>query len=226
MSLFRRHVNYDRKRLLAEAERARAQGRRRRAIALYRRVLAVEPRNPQLNGRIAPLLAQTRQHFDAWQSFRRAAEAHMSSSRAGEALALYREAARCLPRQVEAWQCVAEIERRHGRLKQARKNLLQGSRQLQSRRHRPEAIALLRAAREIEPWHADTVLELARLLGRSRQTPEAQWLLAELAKRSSDRQLQRVRGLQWRIEPSLRHTWHWLRATVAAARSTRHPVHA
>jgi tetratricopeptide (TPR) repeat protein len=224
VSLFQRHVNYDRRRLLAEAERARAQGRRRRAIALYRRVLAVEPRNPQINARIAPLLAQTHQRFDAWQSFRSAAEAHISGSRAGEALALYREATRCLPRQVEAWQCVAEIERRHGRLKQARKTLLQGSRQLQLRRRRPEAIALLRAAREIEPWHPTTVLELARLLGRSHQAPEAQWLLGELANRSSDRQLQQVRGLQWRIEPSLRHTWRWLRAAVAAARSPRRPV--
>jgi tetratricopeptide (TPR) repeat protein len=224
VSLFKRRVNYDRKLLLAEAERARAKGRRRRAIALYRRVLAVEPRNLQLNARLAPLLAQTRQYFDAWQSFRWVAAAHMSNKQAGEALAVYRQAVRCLPRQIEAWQGVAEIERRQGRLEQAREALLRGRRQFRRRRDRPEAIALLRAAREIEPWDADTVLDLARLLARSRQAPEAQWLLEQFVTRSSGRQLQQVRGLQWRIEPSLRHTWYWLRAAVAALRSTERPV--
>lgn len=224
VSLFRRRVNYDRKRLLAEAERARAKGRCRRAVALFRRVLAVEPRNAELHARIAPLLAKTKQHFDAWQSFRLAGEALLNTNQAGESLALYREAARCLPRQIEAWQRLAELEHRLGRRKRAREILLRARRNFRSRRHRPQAIALLRAAREIEPWEADTVIDLARLLGSSRQAPEAQWLLEQLAQRSSGPQLRRVRRLQWRLEPSLRHTWYWLRAALGDGRSSKRPV--
>jgi tetratricopeptide (TPR) repeat protein len=217
--LFRRRVDYDRKWLVAEAERAIAKRRIRRSIALYRRVMAAEPRNAALHARIAPLLAQTRQDFDAWESFRRAARARISNKQPEEALVLYREAARCLPRQIEAWQSIARLETQLGRRERAREALLKGRRQFRSRRHRPQAIALLRAAREIEPWGFDPVLDLARLLARSRQALEAQWLLGQLAERSSGRRLRRVRGLQWRIEPSCRHSWYWLCAAVAGLKA-------
>ena len=216
----RRRPEYDRKWLLAEAENARARGRRRRAISFYRRILAAEPHNPELHARVAPLLAATGKRFDAWQSYRQAADAHLKNQSRDEALALYREATKMLPRQFEAWQWVAKLELARGRNNAALSALLEGRSRFRSRRRRPEAIVLLREAKSIDASRIDIVLDLARLLRRSGQSPEAQWILAQLGERMSGRDLRIVRGAQWRIEPSLKHSWNWLRAAFASQRSS------
>jgi tetratricopeptide (TPR) repeat protein len=216
----RRRPEYDRKWLLAEAENARSRGRRRRAISFYRRILAAEPHNPELHARVAPLLAATGKRFDAWQSYRQAAEAHLKNQSRDEALALYREATKILPRQFEAWQWVAKLELARGRNNAALSALLEGRSRFRSRRRRPEAIVLLREAKSIDASRIDIVLDLARLLRRSGQSPEAQWILAQLGERMSGRDLRIVRGAQWRIEPSLKHSWNWLRAAFASQRSS------
>ena len=226
MGLIRRRHDYDRKWLLAEAEKARIRGRRRRAISLYRRILAAEPHDLNLHARVAPLLAATGRRFDAWQSYRQAAQVHLRNNSQDEVLALYRDATKALPMQIEAWQWVAKLELKRERREAAIGALLEGRAKFRSRRRRPEAIALLREARNIDAWRVDIVLDLARLLRRSGQSPEAQWILGQLAERSSGRDLRIVRGAQWRIEPSLKHSWYWLRAAFAGQKSRGSRVHA
>ena len=85
--------NYDRARILEAAMHARAHKKRDRAISLYRRVIAVERHDPDLHARIAPLLAETGQYFDAWVSYRITARACLRAGRGDRALAIYREAA-------------------------------------------------------------------------------------------------------------------------------------
>jgi tetratricopeptide (TPR) repeat protein len=219
LGLIRRRLDYDRKWLLAQAEKARIRGRRRRAISFYRRVLAAEPHDPALHARIAPLLAATGKCFDAWQSYRQAARVHLKNKGREEALALYREATSTLPMRIEAWQWVAKLELKRGRRDSALSALLEGRSKFRSRRWRSEAIVLLREARGIDAWRIDVVLDLTRQLRRSRQIPEAQWILGQLAERTIGRELRIVRGALWRIEPSLKHSWHWIRAAFAAQRS-------
>jgi tetratricopeptide (TPR) repeat protein len=219
LGLIRRHLDYDRKWLLAEAEKARVRGRRRRAISFYRRILAAEPHDPHLHARVAPLLAATGKRFDAWQSYHQAAQVHLNNKGREEALALYREATKTLPMRIEAWQWVAKLELGRGRGDCALNALLEGRARLHSRRYRAEAIALLREARSIEPWRIDIVLDMVRLLRRSGQSPEAQWILAQLAEKLDGRNLRIVRGAQWRIEPSLKNSWNWLRAAFTAQKS-------
>jgi len=219
MGFFRRELDYDRKRLLAEAEKARSRGQRRRAISFYRRILAAEPYDPDLLARVAPLLAATGSRFDAWQSYRKAAGTHLKNRCDAEALALYREAAKALPMQIEAWRGVAKLELKRDRKEAAIKALLEGRAKFRSRRRRPEAIALLREARSIDAWRIDIVLDLARLLRRAGQSPEALWILGQLADRVDGHELRLVRGAQWRIEPSIKHSWNWIRAAFAAQRS-------
>ena len=219
MGLIRRNLDYDRKWLLAAAEKARIRGRRRRAISFYRRILAAEPHDPHLHARVAPLLAATGKRFDAWQSYRQAAQVHLKNKGREEALALYREATKTLPMRIEAWQWVAKLELERGRGDCALSALLEGRAKLRSRRYRAEAIALLREARSIEPWRIDIVLDLVRLLRRSGQSPEAQWILGQLAEKLGGRDLRIVRGAQWRIEPSLKNSWNWLRAAFTAQKS-------
>jgi tetratricopeptide (TPR) repeat protein len=211
MGWFNRTKRYDRSRILHEATHARAKQRRKKAIALFRRVLAVERHNTQLHAKIAPLLAETGQRFDAWVSFRIAAQACLREDGAEKALAVYREAARHLPREIQAWQALARLQVKHGRRREAVETLIEGATHFASRRHRPRAIQLLRYAHEIEPWDFEVVFELARLLGRSDQIEEARRLLDGLEERNGDR-LRRLCAAQFRLDGDLRYVWRWLRA--------------
>ena len=213
-----RSATYDRRRILERAEQAQRKGKVRRAIGLYRWVLAVERNNAQLHARLAPLLARTGQPFDAWQSYQHCAETALREGREERALALYRDATRVLPRERLAWQGLADLLVRRGEEREALEVLMQGSRQLRGRTHRPQAIHLLREARRIAPWHAGCVLSLARLLSRASQREEARLLLEGLSGRVSGSELRRVRAAQLRLERTLVALGRWLRACVRGER--------
>jgi len=216
MGLLSGTAAYDRTRILEAADRAAARKRRRKAIRLYRRVLVVEPGNGDLLAKLAPLLAQRGQAYDAWTSYRRACRTFIREGLAERALTSYREASRLLPRQVEGWLAAADLERKSGREADAIRTLIQGRCHMRGRKLRPQAIYLLRRVRELDAWNFDAVLDLARLLGRTDQGEEATILLEGLASRCTGVELRRVRGAQWRMTPTLRHTWLWLRAALGA----------
>src|SRR5262245_2093634 len=205
---------YDRSRLLEEAARAAAGRRIARAIALYRWVLAIEPQNADVHLKLAPLLARRGQRFDAWQSFQSAARASLRHGQPDRALAIYRQAATALPREVQAWSAVARLQHRTGKPREAVETLLEGSARFRRRRLQPRAIHLLRLAREIEPWHVDSVCELARLLARTEQREEARVLLRSLAHRCGRARLRRVLATQLRVAPSFRVFFRWLGAAL------------
>ncbi len=214
MSFRRRKNGFDRNRILAEASKARAKRRRHKAVALYRWVLAVEPRNPELHARLGPLLAETGQEFDAWVSYRAAGGAFVRQGLLDKAVGLYREAARLLPLEVKTWHSIARLQCEAGREAEALETLLEGSRQFKARWARPQAIFLLRRAREIDAWHFKSVLDLARLLASTEQRKESEILLDGLGQRCQGAQLRRVRAVQLRTEPSLVALWRWLRLVV------------
>lgn len=214
MALFRRPP-YDRARILDAATRAVARRKKRQAIDLYRQILVVEPQNVELHWKLAPLLADTRQRFDAFRSYQTVAERFLSGGVTERALAVYREATRHLPKEVRAWEAVARLQRRAGRSEDAIDTLLEGSVNLRKRKHRPEAIHLLRGAREIDEWNFQVVLSLALLLDRSRQPREAEMLLDGLADRVLGRRLRRVRAIQVRRSPTPAACWRWLRQLFA-----------
>jgi tetratricopeptide (TPR) repeat protein len=214
MPWFRRRRHYDRAAILDAAARARARKKRHRAIELYRRVLAVEPHNPTLHAKLAPLLAGAGLRFDAWQSFRALARAHLRDGHADQALAVYRDAALHLPQEIQAWQAVARLQHRAGRKRDARETLLEGSRGFRRRWLRPQAIALLRGARDIDAWDFEIVLELARLLAADDQGSEATLLFEGLVERARGRRLRRVLAAQLRHRPRLATAWRWLRAAL------------
>jgi tetratricopeptide (TPR) repeat protein len=210
----RRQRGYDRTRILEEAARARARRKGSRAIALYRWVLSLEPQNATLHAKLAPLLAEAGENFEAWVSFRTAARACLREGLADKALAIYQEAALYVPHEHQAWQAVAQLQRKRGRNREALETLLDGSRRFRSRWLRPYAIYLLRRAREIDPWDFECVLELAGLLTASRQRHEARLLLDELTERAAGHRLRDVRAAQLRLDPGLRSAWLWLRALL------------
>ncbi len=214
MGWIARSSDYDRSRILDAAARARSKKRRARAIELYRRVLAYEPQNPELHAKLAPLLAETGQGFDAWQSFRAVARARLREGHPDQALAVYREAALFLPQEIQAWQAVARLQHRAGRSREALETLLEGSRNFRTRWLRPQAVALLRRARDIEAWDFEIVLELGKLLASDDQMHEAAMLFEGLVARSQGERLRRVRAAQLRHRPGPRTFWCWLEAAL------------
>jgi len=214
MGWFDRARSYDRALILEAAAQARARKKRRKAIALYRRVLAVERHNAELHARIAPLLAETGQRFDAWVSYRIVAQASLREGRGDKALAVYREAAALLPREIQTWQAMARLQVKRRRPREAVEILIEGAGQFRARWHWPEAIQLLRHAHEIAPWDFEVVSELARLLARSDQREEARRLLEGLEQRSRGERLRRVYAAQFRLGGDLRYAWLWLRALL------------
>jgi tetratricopeptide (TPR) repeat protein len=214
MALFGGAETYDRTRILDEAARARTRKRRKRAIELYRWALAVEPTNGELHAKLAPLLAETGQRFDAWTSYKATARACLREGRTETALAVFREATTKLPREEHAWEAVARLHHRRGEDAEAVDALLRGSRNFRSRGLRPRAIHLLRRARTLDPWSFEVVMELSRHLARSHQAREARLLLEGLAQRCGGSRLRRVRGAQLRLDPRPVTAWRWLRVAL------------
>jgi len=214
MGILNRRAVYDRTRILEAAARARARKQRKKAITLYRRVLAVERNNAELHLKLAPLLAETGQHFDAWVGFQHAAQAGHRQGFPDRALAVYREASVFLPREYRVWQAIAGLQQKRGQVGEAVETLIEGSRQFRSRWLWPQAIHLLRRARQLDPWNFAANLDLARLLARSDQRDEAVLLLQGLASRSSGERLREVRGAELALRPGPRQVWQWIQAAL------------
>lgn len=219
MPILSRRIPYDRKRMLARAAALEGGWRWRRALVLYRQILAAEPHNGELHARAAPLLARSGRCDEAWESFRQAAEACETAGDEASAYALRQTAVRVLPRHLEACRALARAELRQQRRGEALRALHAASRRMgRGRAGRGAAIVLLRDARAIEPWHPEIVLALSRRLVRDGQRAEALYLLDHLDDRVDAERRCAVRGLTWRIEPSLRHSWRWLGAVLARRR--------
>jgi tetratricopeptide (TPR) repeat protein len=206
----RPEARYDRELLLEAAALARSKLQRRRAIALYRQILAMERTSIEIHERIAPLLAETGQEFDAWLSYRAVAHAALREGREDRAIAVFREATRAIPREIQTWQGLARLLVRQGQDEDAVEVLVEGSRHFRAQWARPQAIHLLRRARTIDPWNFETVLELVRHLAKSDQGVEARMLLDGLAERCHGSRLRRVNSVRLTIDPGPRSAARWI----------------
>ena len=225
MSILSRRIPYDRKRLVTRAESLDGTWRWRHALALYRQILAAEPHNAEIHGRVAPLLARSGRAIEAWESFRTAIRAHRQAGDESSARALRQQAVRTLPKNLDACRMLARAELARQAPQEAIRVLIEGSARFAGRfagkNARGAAIVLLRDARTIDPWNPQAVLALCRLLARDNQPGEALFLLDHLEQRVRNEDLSAVRGLIWSIEPSLRHSWRWMRAASEARRNRR-----
>jgi tetratricopeptide (TPR) repeat protein len=226
MPLFGARRVYDRRRVLEEATRASNRNKPQRAIALYRWVLAVEPNNPELHTRLAPLLADTGQRFDAWHCYQTMARAAVREGRKDKALAIYRDATNRLPRELQAWEGLAHLLAKEGDPEEAIRSLIEGSRRFGKAVHRPEAIHLLRRARSIDAWHFEAVFELARQLARSHQRDEARLLFDGLAQRATGERLRRVCAAQLRMDRTLIAACRWIRSVLRPGEEPAPPAEA
>jgi tetratricopeptide (TPR) repeat protein len=214
MGWFGRKI-YDRSRLLDQAQQATRRRRRRRAIAFYREILAVDPNDAHVHRKVAPLLARTKQSEDAWESYRRAAAALTRQGFVDQAIGIYREACTHMPRDHRVWQGLSELEVERGRPVDAVNTLVEGARNLRSRRTQQQALALLAQARKIQPGAFEPGFELANLLVRAGARDRALKLLHGLAPRARGSQLRRLRRRLFLLSPTPANAWRWLTAVLS-----------
>ncbi|HEY8123117.1 MAG TPA: tetratricopeptide repeat protein [Myxococcota bacterium] len=210
-----RDDSYDRARLLDAAARARRRGRFHEAIACFERVLAAEPRNPELLRRIAPLFAQVAEPDRAWQAYRGAADEFARAGFADKAIGVYRDAAATMPRTAVVWLSIAELERARGRIVDAKLALLTGRAQYKLRADVCVAADLLRRAIALDPSDFDARLDLAHCEKRAGETALALESLAAALVLRPDR-ARRIRFEELRAQPSGARVWAWLRALLRA----------
>src|SRR5690242_8450131 len=207
--LFGRKNPPSRSELIVAADRARSKGKLKRAIVGYRKALELEPKDPAVLGKLAPLLARTNETEASLKLFREAAQVHLDKGFADKALAVYTQAAETFPVQVALWQQVSRMHLEKGRQADAVRMLLRGRFALQRKHERPQAIILLREALRLDPSLFAPRLDLARLLARQKQPAEAQALIAPML-HLTGAQLRQVRWAQLCIAPGFGNAWLWL----------------
>jgi tetratricopeptide (TPR) repeat protein len=205
---------YSRSESMTRAAKAEGRGKRKKAIAEYRKVLAQEPDNPVIQVKLASLLAQTKQPDEARLKFMAAAESYEKQAFDDKALAVYRQAVTFLPKRVELWERIAQLDVKRERGPEAIRDLLEGSRKFRRRRERQSAIRLLRMAVKIEPWQFEATMSLARLLRKEGARPEARRFYEGLCQRNRSLRLRKVRGAMFRMSPTPGAGWRWLRAAL------------
>jgi tetratricopeptide (TPR) repeat protein len=201
--------------LIRLADRAVARRRFRTAIRAYRRALAAQAGNAAIHAKLAPILAQKRQRFDAWLSFRAAAKAFLRDGQPHIAEDLYTQATRKLPRELQAWVSLGQVQQSRRKTADAMRTFVEGSLRFRRRRHLPQAIHLLRMAYRIHPSHLETTLDLTRCLARTGQRDEALLLLQVLAEKADAVHLPRIYAARWRISRRPGHAWAWFRSALA-----------
>jgi tetratricopeptide (TPR) repeat protein len=206
---------YDRARTLARAAKAESRRQYRKAIAEYRKVVTHEPDNFGALAKLALLLAKTKQRDEALQKFVMCAEHHVKQGFHDKALAVYRQAATFLPRHGELWVQIARLQVKRGYTADAIQDLRQGRRHLRGRKHRPQAIQLLREVLKIEPWHFDATLDLARLIHRDGEKAEARRLCEGLCQRKRGRQRRLAHAALFRLSPSPGTAWRWFQSVIS-----------
>ncbi len=211
---WRRKKTYNRTEVLAAADQARARGQHRKAIKGYRRILAADPSDPVVHGKLAPLLARSRrQRGEALASFQLAAQGHIKAGFSDRAISVYVQAAGFFPEEANLWHDIARAEATQGRRADAVNALVKGSGHVGRRAAlRPQAIQLLETALKIEPWHLDATLALARLLAKQGDRDAGVLLLEDLASRARGPAFRRVRWAIVRLAPSPANGWRWLRS--------------
>lgn len=198
---------------MASAERARASGRRRKAIALFRKILAVDPSDVTVHTKLAPLLARNGQRGEALASFHLAAQGQLKAGFVDRAISVYVQAASFFPLEANLWDELGRLYQARSRRVDAINAFLEGGRKLGARpSQRADGARLLSHALAIEPWHPAATLALARIFSVDGRRSEARTLLQTLVTRVRGRDLRRVRGALFRLSPTPANAFRWLGA--------------
>ena len=167
------------------------------------------------HSKIAPLLAKKRRFSESWESFKAAGEGYNSLGFADKAMSVYMQATSYMPRKIETWEALIELQIDLRLQADAFETLVNGQHYFWRCNNREKAISLLRKGWEIEPWHFEITFCLAYNLVNTGKRDEALNLLCGLAEREQGNNLRRTLGAQFKVAPSLSSAWRWLCVTLA-----------
>jgi tetratricopeptide (TPR) repeat protein len=213
--LFGRKKPVDRASLVAAGDRARSRGRVRKAIGLYRKALdepAGSMGDATVHGKLAPLLARKKLREEALGSYAKAASGQVKAGFVDRAAALLKQALDHYPEESPLWDELVRLQLLRGRRPDAVAGLVAGGRRLRRTRHLEVAERLLKRAIDLEPWHPPAVDLLARTLARAGRKREAMELLEAFGLIARGLALRRARRLAFRLSPTPRNLWRWIRA--------------
>ena len=208
MAFGRKHP-FDRNRTLEVADAARAKGRRFKAIAEYQKILTHHPDDAAVHGKLAPLLADVNKKPEALESFRAAADSHTGKGFVDRAIAVYGQAVDYFPKELDLWEKIVSLHVERGRTADAVKVLLRARTKIDRRGDRLQAIRWLRRALELEPNHIDATVDLARLLAKEGNAPEALLLVRSLTPNVAGPSRRRLRRAEFSVAPSPKTLWRW-----------------
>jgi tetratricopeptide (TPR) repeat protein len=177
-------------------------------------VLEADPTDLTVHARIAPLLAAAGDRDGSLLSFRAAADGQSKAGFHERALSLFIQASEHFPDEEPLWPEIARLHLQRGRRAEAVVALTAGGWRLYLDRQYAVAERVLRLALQFEPDDADATAILARVLARSGRRAEAVQLLEGIAGRAQGRRLAAVRGILFRVHPTLEHLWGWARALL------------
>jgi len=210
----RKPEEYNRTRALELASKARGKGDAKKAILEYQKILSHEPDNTEVHMRVAPLFAERGEFEPALHSFRASAEGFIKKGFVDKAIAVYTQAAGFMPRVVPVWKEISRLQLLQKRRAEAIRVLLQGRAHFKARRDLPLAAELLQSVRQIESFHLDASLDLARIHRTLGDRAKARELLDALVPQVPPSELRRVRWSLFRLSPTPAAAWRWLRAVT------------
>ncbi len=190
----------------------------KKAVAGYRQALQSDPSDASVNVKLAPLLAKLGDAEGGARCFRAAAKTHLEAGFTDRAAAVNLAATAVFPLDASFRAEVARLNVLRGRKQDAIAALIDGAK-AQSKAKRPDkAVALLKRALDVEPWHLEACLVLVPVLVRTGHSRPAREFLDGLEARYHGRALRRVRWMGFKISPGPGTFWRFIRAVLGGGR--------
>ncbi|MCK4738873.1 MAG: hypothetical protein KAT46_02895 [Deltaproteobacteria bacterium] len=206
---------YSRAEIMEAAGKFRSKGKHKKAIAEYQKILKQDSGDFDVAGRIAPLMAETKQPEDSWKHFKIAIAGYMKKGFYDKALSMVNMATRYLPREVEAWEAFARLEIEvKKRPEDAVQTLHTGHLNFRKKELLPKAIRLLQNAWKVEPWNFNVSFDLAKILLREAKKVDAKKIFKGLEEREKGGKLRKVRWALFWMEPGAGGFFRWMKAAT------------
>jgi tetratricopeptide (TPR) repeat protein len=203
-------TTFDKKSAVAQAAEARGKGDRKKAIALYRDVLAHDPSDHEVHGRLAQLLAESGDLAQAAASFRLGADGYHKVGFTDRAIALLKQAVEHVPDDVDAWLSIASFNVERERKKEADKVLADARTRFVRKRDLAAASRLLDARLKLDGKNVAVAIDRARVAKRMGQRGFGVLLLEDVLSLVDQRERRRLRRALFSLQPTPASLWRFL----------------
>ena len=207
-------VCYDRGEIFRRAEKYRSQRRIRKAIREYEKILSADPRDIDVNIRIAPLYVRTGRKDQAKASLRQVIAWYEKQGFAEKAIATLRLALKVDRRDLATHLNLADLYLGKAHVSDARNVLDAAHKTFRGKRFLKEALAVEEKILSLAPNDFRAQVSMVRLLWRTGKRREALERIRRMeeqwARRGNKRYWRKTRWLHCRLAPSLSTGWCYI----------------